>query len=84
MRILTDDDIQTEKIARANILRLMLDFQWHQTMEIIQVSGGSEGMRRLRELRQHYEIERNRVIGSRQWQYRLVPELQYRLVPEFV
>lgn len=77
MRILSETDIQTEKICRAGILRLLQDHQWHQTMDIIHAAGGSEGMRRLRELRRapfNYPIESSTVPGSRQWQYRLMKD----------
>jgi hypothetical protein len=76
MRDLSDDDIEVEKTSRNSILKLMLDYRWHQTVEINMVAGATEGTRRLRELRQppfNYAMERNRIIGSRQWQYRILP-----------
>lgn len=77
MRTLTKVDLEIEKNARSCVLRLMLDYRWHTTTEINQVAAGTEGTRRLRELRQppnNLKIERCQVLGSRQWQYRLVQE----------
>ena len=61
---------------------LLLDEKWHITMEINDVNiGGSEGCRRLREIRAqvhagkrppYTRIERRCVgMGSTQWEYRL-------------
>lgn len=67
-------DTMTPTRRRHAVLQLLMDYQWHTTIEINQV-GGTEGTRRLRELRQApfcLNIERSPAIGSRQWQYRIV------------
>lgn len=54
---------------------------WCPTAHLSGVDGGSEGMRRLRELRReildgkhpkYKDIEKRRKEGSTQWEYRLV------------
>ena len=50
--ILSRQDVQDLKNQRAKVLWLMLDGLWHQANEIINCSGGREGLRRLRELRE--------------------------------
>jgi hypothetical protein len=74
-----------EKIAtaKAAVWTLLSDEKWHTTMEINAVDvGGSEGCRRLRELRQkvrkgkhppYNDIDAARIGGeTTQWKYRLV------------
>jgi hypothetical protein len=57
---------------RAEVLRLLSDGRWHSTYAINAV-GGTEGTRRLRELReQGYEIEKRSMPESMQFEYRLV------------
>ena len=53
---------------------LMLDRRWHKTVEIESVSvGGSQGTRRLRELRKKgWAIEKRKVKNSTQYEYRFV------------
>ena len=73
----------TNATRRNLVFRLMSDGKWHKTMDICgAVVGGSEGTRRLRELRKECEeglrsgwstIEKRRVSGSTQYEYRLVP-----------
>lgn len=49
---------------------------WVDTMDVCHPDvGGSEGMRRLRELRNDgNSIEKRKKKGSSQWQYRLIDE----------
>lgn len=56
---------------RLAVLRLLADGHWHTTAEISSAEvGGSEGTRRLRELRREgYEIQKRR--HSDQYEYRL-------------
>jgi len=59
------------------VLALLRDFQWHQADEIRATAGNprapaSEGLRRMRELRKVYEVEKRRVFDTRMWEYRLV------------
>ena len=76
---------QSRKARRQNVWVLLLDEQWHSTVEISSaVIGGSEGCRRLRELRDEcqrgkrpgwIDIEgRRRSDDSTQWEYRLVSD----------
>ena len=55
------------------VLAILLDGQWHPTTEFLGPRiGGSEGMRRLRELRRKgFAIEARRRKDSAQWEYRL-------------
>lgn len=64
---------------------------WITTVQVCRVGiGGSEGMRRLRELREdvlnglhpgYTNIEKRRKKGSAQWEYRLVPTPKGELFP---
>ena len=57
--------------AKDRILQLLMDGQFHTTMEIIRV-GGASGLRRLRELRaEGHLIECEPIEGSNEWKYRL-------------
>ena len=67
------------KSRRDNVWRLLRDGQWHTTMEINAVDvGGSEGCRRLREIRRLIKqgklpgrgIEKRKVADSNQFEYR--------------
>jgi hypothetical protein len=70
------------KSRRENVWRLLRDGQWHTTMEINDVTvGGSEGCRRLRELRRlvrnarlppYCNIQKRKVPDSNQWEYLLI------------
>lgn len=72
--ILNPSDVLDLKAAKAKVLHLMLDNQWHDATEILEISGQREGLRRLRELRRHYTIERRRsFIVARDFEYRLLP-----------
>jgi hypothetical protein len=66
------------------VLRVLLDGQWHATTELLGPKvGGSEGMRRLRELRERgWAIQKRRREGSAQWEYRIPlpePDRVYRV-----
>lgn len=73
--ILRRRDVRDLKSQRAKVLFLMLDGLWHRADEIIQFSGGREGLRRMRELREipGVEIERHRAPNryNRDFYYRL-------------
>lgn len=58
---------------RGRVLGLLKRGGWHSTMDVNDVDGGgSEGCRRLRELRaMGYVIEKRRKVGSDQFEYRL-------------
>lgn len=70
--ILSRQDVNHLKNQRARVLYLMLDGNWHSAQEILEFAGGSEGLRRLRELRDipNVTIERKRSLG-RAFFYRL-------------
>ncbi len=66
-------DAKKLSTAKASVLDLLKDNQWHTTMEILN-AGGCEGTRRLRELREDgYDIECEPIRGSNEWRYRLKP-----------
>lgn len=70
--ILTLEDLPALNAANMRVLRLLTDRRWHTASEIVAVAQGSEGLRRLRELRRHgYEIEHRRVEGKRLFEYRM-------------
>ena len=57
--------------ARERVLSLLKDGGWYTTVEINNM-GGTEGTRRLRELRANgYRIEKRKVAGSTMYEYRL-------------
>lgn len=75
--ILTEQDIADFSEARLRVLLFMLDGQWHTREKICLMAGtngvpASEGLRRMRELRSRFTIERKRCGDSRQFLYRLV------------
>lgn len=61
-------------IRRERVLTVLMDANWHTTQEINSVQvGGTEGVRRLRELRADgYNIVKRRMEGSTQFEYRLI------------
>jgi hypothetical protein len=71
--ILEVDDLEALHTQRADVYRLMKDGRWHSAMEILNAARGTEGLRRLRELRKYgAEIQKVRVPNQRTWQYRMV------------
>lgn len=75
--VLTEKDIQELKDAALCVLALMADGGWHKPSEICFAAGqykreAREGLRRLRELRRFFKVEKMRSsLGSREWLYRL-------------
>jgi hypothetical protein len=70
--ILRRQDVADLKHARAKVLWLMLDGEWHQATQIIDASGTREGLRRLRELRDiPGAIVERQVSYGREFKYRL-------------
>ena len=72
--ILKLEDVADLKNQRAKVLALMLDGYWHSANSIIHASGGREGLRRMRELREipHVTIERSaNPLAKRDFRYRL-------------
>ena len=64
----------TQRTRREAVLALLEDRGWHETAEIESADvGGSQGTRRLRELRsQGYVIEKRKKEDSSQYEYQLV------------
>ena len=71
--ILTRSDITDLTSQRAKVLWLMMDGFWHSADDIRDAAGGSEGLRRLRELRElpYITITRRRLFLSRNFSYLL-------------
>ena len=67
--ILTPDDLARLRAGVKRVYLLMQDGAWHTGPEICAAARGSEGLRRLRELRVHYEIEKRRQWNL--WEYRI-------------
>lgn len=58
--------------SRQAVVDLLLDHKWHSTVAI-NLAAGTEGTRRLRELRERgYLIEGRRIPHASQWEYRLI------------
>lgn len=70
----TRDSILASATRRINVLALLGDGEGHTTAEINSAEvGGTEGTRRVRELRRDgYHIESRKRAGSTQWEYRWV------------
>ena len=58
---------------RSRVRELMSDGQWHTAIEIREV-GGSEGLRRFREVRQDQTWEKMHLCAG-VWAYRIVPRI---------
>jgi len=76
--ILTDSDIASFSQGCQRIYQLMCDGQWYDAVEIREIAGengvpASEGLRRMRELRDWFYIDTKRKEGTRLWEYRLLP-----------
>jgi hypothetical protein len=83
--ILTEDDLPKLKSQKRNVWDLMCDGRWHKAPQILMAAGGTEGLRRMRELRAlpGVDVERCRMKHSRTWNYRLTitqPRGQLELV----
>lgn len=70
--ILDDSDLPSLSAAALRVEKLMLDGEWHSATEILQTAGQREGLRRLRELRTRFQIDRERSTVGREFYYRLV------------
>lgn len=82
------DDVKKEMSDRATrrraVFNLLADGRWHRTTEFQRADvGGSEGMRRVREVRADVErgkhrgwkaLVKRKAAGSSQYEYRLVPD----------
>ena len=70
-RVLSPEDVPQLSEATQRVRLLMSDGQWHTATEIIERSGQREGLRRMRELRRLFLIQRRREQG-REFSYRLI------------
>jgi len=68
---LKEGDLNELAKATRRVFTLMSDGRWHTADAIIAASQQREGLRRMRELRRWFEVERRRVGESRNWHYRL-------------
>ena len=77
VQTLNDSDLESLRAGVRRVYDLMNRGGWHEAQAIRLAAGehgipASEGLRRMRELRKFgFEIERERVEGSRSWRYRL-------------
>lgn len=71
-QVLTPSDVASLGSATQRVYELMCDGNWHTSSAIIEASGQREGLRRMRELRKHFTIDRRRCCGpEREFEYRL-------------
>lgn len=73
---LTQQDMLEFSEGKRRVHALMLDGSWHTASQIREAAGtnglpASEGLRRMRELRKWYTVEKMRVGTSREFLYRL-------------
>ena len=68
--LLTEQDMADFSTARKRVYELMISGKWHTAEEIIEVAGQREGLRRLRELRAWFVIDK-RNNGNRNFSYKL-------------
>lgn len=74
--VLTEKDLRDLGAACIRVYLLMRDGAWHSADTIRAAAGknglpASEGLRRMRELRKFFNIERRRIHDSRLFEYRL-------------
>lgn len=65
-------DIPPLKAGVMKAYELAKDGDWHTADEIEAYVGQRESLRRFRQLRQWYTIEKRRITGVRAWEYRLI------------
>lgn len=73
--ILTEDDLKDLSAQRKAVATLMNDGRWYPASAILSAAGGTEGLRRMRELRDlpGIDVERKKgPTGSRTFLYRMV------------
>lgn len=83
--LLTEQDIAQLNASTLRVLDLMADGAWHSADEIRLAAGtdgneASEGLRRLRELRHAFSVDRRHdLVGKCLWQYRITKKGQQEL-----
>ena len=73
--ILVPQDLPALNSQKGKALALLSDMQWHSATEIFNALGGTEALRRVRDLRRipGYTVEKRRKhLHSRLFEYRLV------------
>lgn len=68
---LTQKDIDDFSFAKRQIWELMKDGEWHTASSIISTSEQREGLRRMRDFRPYFKIEK-KYTGSREYSYRIL------------
>lgn len=69
---LTDKDMREFGKATVRIYNIMKDGRWYNATDIIEISGQREGLRRMRDLRSKWIIEKKiHPTIKREFQYRL-------------
>lgn len=72
--VLNTADVADLDAGCLKVLAFMRDGKWHDATSIIEASGQREGLRRMRELRRLFKVERRRLDGKRDFEYRLTQE----------
>jgi hypothetical protein len=71
--ILREDDVADLDASVAKVFEFMRDGEWHTATEIIEAAGCREGLRRMRDLRPTFTIDKRRSgISKREFEYRIV------------
>ena len=64
-------DLVALNAGTKRVFDLMKNGAWCGAREICLAARGAEGLRRLRELRPYYEVDRRKQMGTRSFEYRL-------------
>lgn len=71
--IVREIDIDHLKKGVKLVFDIMRDGLWHTIAELQEKTGQAQADRRMRELRSYgFEIEKERIRGTRTWRYRLL------------
>lgn len=75
--LLTEQDLRELAEGVKRVYELMKDGEWHTPDAICMAAGNGgkragDGLRRMRQLREKYQVEKRRLAGDRIWVYRLV------------
>lgn len=71
--IISIDNLPSIECQRGRVLNLLLDKRWHTSLEILEAAGGTEGLRRLRQIRDipRLGVIKRRTKDSRIFEYKL-------------
>lgn len=75
--LLTEQDLRELADGVRRVYELMKDGEWYTPDAICMAAGqggkrAGDGLRRMRQLREKYQVEKRRLGGDRIWVYRLV------------